>query len=204
MWTFLRPRRPIPMLLYMPGVILSQLTSVRAEAATFAFAYAAGLFSLGLSARILPDFSADGGRSRWLILLPASLVLFVLPNDAFAQREYFAAAFALPIVAVFYPSCGPGHMAALVDRVLAAVLAGIMIAIKPPLFAIPGLVLAAFYWWRTRSLSFLFSKRVVRCRRVWSGDHGGFVCGISRSISARSAPSCVTSMFRCAVIRLPF
>jgi hypothetical protein len=142
----------------MPGVILSQLTSVRAEAATFAFAYAASLFSLGLTARILPNFSAYDGQSRWLILLPASVVLFVLPNDAFAQREYFAAVFALPIAAVFYRHADQGTWPALVDRVLAAVLAGITIAIKPPLFAIPGLVLAAFYWWRTRSLSFVFSS----------------------------------------------
>src|ERR671914_512635 len=51
---------PVPMLLYMPGVILSRLTGLTAEALTFAFAYAAGLFSLGLSARILSHFSADG------------------------------------------------------------------------------------------------------------------------------------------------
>ena len=152
---------PVPMLLYMPGVILSQLTGLTAEAITFAFAYAAGLFSLGLSARILPHFSTDGGRSRWLILLPASLVLFVLPNDAFAQREYFAAAFALPIVAVFYRHADQGTWPVLVDGALAAALAGITMAIKPPLFAIPGLVLAAFYWWRTTNLSFLFSSRLL-------------------------------------------
>jgi hypothetical protein len=41
------------------------------------------------------------------------------------------------------------------DRILAATLAGVMIAIKPPLFALPGIVVAAYYWWRTRTLSFL-------------------------------------------------
>src|SRR5450759_757706 len=78
---------PVPMLLYMPGVVFARLTGVAPETATFAFAYASALVSLGLSARILPDYVADGGQSKWLVLLPAAFILFILPNDAFAQRE---------------------------------------------------------------------------------------------------------------------
>src|SRR5262249_18542521 len=41
---------PVAMLLYMPGVLLSRLTGITPEAATFAFAYTSALVSLALSA----------------------------------------------------------------------------------------------------------------------------------------------------------
>src|SRR5262249_33186430 len=91
---------PVPMLLYMPGVVFAQLTGASPEAATFAFAYASVLVSLWLSARILPTYVADG-QSKWLVMLPAAIILFILPIDVFAQRENFAAAFALPMASVF-------------------------------------------------------------------------------------------------------
>ena len=152
---------PVPMLLYMPGVIFAQLTGVTPEAATFAFAYACALVSLWLSARILPDYVADGGQSKWLVLLPAAVILFILPNDVFAEREYFAAAFALPMVSVFVRHGHEDVWPPLWERILAAVLAGLTIAIKPPLFALPGIVVAGYYWSQTRSLSFLVSSGLL-------------------------------------------
>src|SRR5262249_45980389 len=44
------------------------------------------------------------------------------------------------------------------ERIIATMFAGLTVAIKPPLFALPGIVLAAYYWSRTRSLSFLVSS----------------------------------------------
>jgi hypothetical protein len=49
----------------------------------------------------------------------------------------------------------------LADRILAAVFASLTVAIKPPLFALPGVVVAAYYWSRTRSLSFLVSSGLL-------------------------------------------
>ena len=152
---------PVPMLLYMPGVVFAHLTGVTPEAATFGFAYAVALVSLGLSARILPDHVADVGQSKWLVLLPAAVVLCILPNDVFAQREYFAAAFALPMVSVFVRHAHENVWPPLSDRVFAAMLAGLTIAIKPPLFALPGIVVSGYYWSRTRSLSFLVSSGLL-------------------------------------------
>jgi hypothetical protein len=152
---------PVPMLLYMPGVVVARLTDVTPEAVTFAFAYASALISLGLSARILPKYVADGGQSKWLVVLPAAVILFVLPRDVFAQREYFAAAFALPMVSVFVRHAHENVWPPLWERILAAVLAGLTIAIKPPLFALPGIVVAGYYWSRTRSLSFLISSGLL-------------------------------------------
>ena len=50
---------------------------------------------------------------------------------------------------------------ALSDRMVAAALGGLALAIKPPIFALPGVFLAGYYWWRTRSLSFLFPSGLL-------------------------------------------
>src|SRR5262245_51085280 len=152
---------PVPMLLYMPGVVLARLTGVTPEAATFAFAYTSALISLGLSARILPKYVADGGQGKWLVILPAAVILFILPMDVFAQREYFASAFALPMVSVFIRPVHDDVWPPLWERIFAAVLAGLTIALKLPLFALPGIVVAGYYWSRTRSLSFLISSGLL-------------------------------------------
>lgn len=152
---------PVPMLLYMPGVLLARLFSITPEMTTFAVAYAAALGSLALSARLLPDYVADEEKNYWLVLLPAAVILFVLPNDAFAQREFFAAAFALPMFSIFVRHAQEKVWPPLSDKVLAVMLAALTIAIKPPLFALPGVLLAAYYWWRTRDLSFLLSSGLL-------------------------------------------
>ena len=63
----------------------------------------------------LPTLS-DGGRSDWLALAPAAVMLFLLPRDAFAQREYFAAAWALPMTAVFIRHADDQSWPPLADR----------------------------------------------------------------------------------------
>ena len=152
---------PVPMLLYMLGVLAAKLTGVTPEAATFAFAYASTAVSLWLSGRILPEYVAEGGQSRWLVLMPAAVVLLILPRDVFAQREYFAAAFSLPIVSVFLRHAQTNEWPALSDRMAAAALAGLALAIKPPIFALPGVFVAGYYVWRTRSLSFLLRSGLL-------------------------------------------
>lgn len=146
---------PVPLLLYMPGALLAKYVGGAAEAWTFAFAYASVFGSLWLAARILPTYVTEGGRSDWLLLAPAAVVFFLLPSDAFAQREYFAAAWALPMTAVFIRHAYDRSWPPLTDRFVAAFLGGLTIAIKPPLFAVPGILLALYYWARTRNLGFL-------------------------------------------------
>ncbi len=146
---------PVPMLLYMPPVLAAKLTGVSSEMATFAFAYASTAVSLWLSGRILPEYVVEGGQSRWLVLMPVVVVLLLLPGGVFAQREYFATAFSLPIVAVFIRHAQENEWPGLSDRMAAAALCGLAFAIKPPIFALPGVMLAGYYLWRTRSLSFL-------------------------------------------------
>ncbi len=152
---------PVPMLLYMPGVLAAKLTGMSPEAGTYAFAYASTAVSLWLSWRILPEYVVEGGQSRWLVLMPAAVVLLILPRDVFAQREYFAAAFSLPIVAVFIRQAQTNEWPEFWDRMGAAALGGMALAIKAPLFALPGVFVAAYTFWRTRSLSFLLPSGLL-------------------------------------------
>src|SRR5262249_50322721 len=83
------------------------------------------------------------------------------PMDVFAQREYFAAAFALPMVSVFVRHAHDNVWPPLWERIFAATLAGLAIAIKAPLFALPGIAIAGYYWFQTRSLLFLVSSGLL-------------------------------------------
>ena len=147
---------PVPTLLYMPGVLLSRVVGVDAEAAVFATAYAAALLALLGSLRLLPDRIAGSIPSRWAVALPAAVFLFILSNDSFAQREYFAAAFTLPMFAAFVHYAETGEWPSWRGRLLAAILAGLAFAIKPPVFALPFVALAVFELVRSRRLAFLF------------------------------------------------
>ena len=147
---------PIPTLLYMPGVVLARVAGVSSETAVFATAYAAGLLALYCTLRLLPDRIAGSVPSRWAVIVPAAVFLFIISNDAFAQREYFAAAFTLPVFAVFVRRAEGGEWPSRGSRLVAATMAGLAFAIKPPLFALPFVGLALFELIRTRSLEFLF------------------------------------------------
>ena len=157
---------PVPLLLYMPGAFLAKTVGGGAEAWTFAFACASVFGSLWLSARILPTYLTEGGRSDWLLLAPAAVVFFLLPRDAFAQREYFAAAWALPITAVFIRHASDQTWPPLTHRFVAACLGGLTIAVKPPLFTLPGILLALYYWARTRSFAFLLPSGLLAAAAI--------------------------------------
>jgi hypothetical protein len=157
---------PVPMLLYMPGAFLAKTIGGAAEFWTFAFAYVSALGSLWLAARILPAYVTEGGRGDWLVLAPAAVVLFLLPRDAFAQREYLAAAWTLPVTAVFIRHATAKTWPPLTDRIFAAVLGGLMVAVKPPLFALPSVAVGLYCWARTRSLSFLLPSGLVAAAAI--------------------------------------
>lgn len=152
---------PVAILIYMPGVLVEQWTGLDAAlgvSGQIAFLY---LIILAFTAHILPAHIVGIGSTRWAILTPAAFFLFVLSSDAFAQRETIAAALTLPMTAVFirhtkdrtWPSSGV--------RLGAALLGGLAMAIKPPLFALPFIVLGVFYLLFTRMYRGLLSSGLV-------------------------------------------
>ena len=152
---------PVPVLLYMPAVVAGQTLGVTPESALTVITYLCGLLILALTGRILPEDPPERSGTTAVLLLTAVVILFVACSDSFAQREYFAAMFALPMVAVFIRHLETGDWPPLAERAIAAVLAGLTVAIKPPLFALPGLVIFAWYLWRTRSLAFAVRSGLV-------------------------------------------
>ncbi|WP_375205225.1 hypothetical protein [Hyphococcus sp.] len=152
---------PVAVFLYMPGAVIAQATGLGGGFAVYATAYAAILMALYVSDRILPDAIADAGPSRLLVITPAAFILFFLCNDAFAQREHFAAAFALPAACVFIRHAETGSWPPLSQRMIAAILAGLAAAIKPPLFMAPGVALALYYLWRERNVVFLWRSGLI-------------------------------------------
>lgn len=152
---------PVPALLYMPGALLARITGLGAGAAVYATCYAALFLALYASDRILPRRLAGAGPSRLVVIAPAAFILFVLCNDAFAQREHFAAAFMLPVACVFIRCAETGEWPAPGDRATAALLTGLATAIKPPLFFAPLLALAAYHFWRKRNAAFLWRSGLI-------------------------------------------
>lgn len=142
---------PVPTLIYMPAVLLARAAGVSMELAVFSLTYASALATLAFTARLLPEKT-----SRRPIVLSAAIFLFLLANDAFAQREYFAALFSMPMFAIFVARAEGFDWPKSGARLAAALLAGLAFAIKPPLFALPFIAMAAFELYRTRSLGFLF------------------------------------------------
>lgn len=152
---------PIPTLLYMPAAMAEYYLNIRAENVIIAYSYGCYILVLWLTYKLLPEQIPSLGPSKWVIVLPAALFLFLLTRDAFAQRETYAAALILPILAVLiaHESTGAWPRAGL--RFWAACLAGLAVAIKPPIFALP-LILAGFYYIiRQQSIRPLYSGGLI-------------------------------------------
>ena len=158
---FTEANPPISAFLYMPGVVLASITPMSSELAVYGLTYLGYTIALFTTSRILPAQFKDIGSSNWVIIAPAALGLFVLSFDAFAQRETIAAAFALPIVAVFIRYLEDGHWAPAHWRATAIILAGLSIAIKFPLFVLPGLTVAAYIVAVTRQIRILYSSGLI-------------------------------------------
>ncbi len=152
---------PVPVLLYMPGAFAEQMTGIGAEIFVYAYFYGVYLACLWLFWRILPASIEGIGDVRFGIILPMALFLFLLSHDSVAQRETMAAALVLPMLGVLIAYGEKGVWVARNLRFWAAILAGLSAAVKPPLFALPILLLGVWLLWRDRSLRPLWSSGLI-------------------------------------------
>jgi hypothetical protein len=143
---FLEVNPPASIWLYLPAVWLARLTGLTAEFVTGALIFAGTFASLWLALRI-----AARGRLFPSDILPQlaalfAAVLLILPAQTFAQREHIALIAFIPALAL-YACRASGRPVALDQVVVAGLLAGITVAIKPHLvFAlIFAAAVAAFY-----------------------------------------------------------
>ena len=121
---------PGALILYLPAVAAARLTGLRAEALVAASGFAVALASLALSATILARARLTLWRSRTSFGL-ALIATTVLPGRAFDERDFFAALFGLPLVAVVAARASRASVGATV-ALAAGVSAGAMMAVKPP------------------------------------------------------------------------
>ena len=152
---------PIPTLLYMPGAIVSSLTGLSTEAVVYAYSYGTCFLCFWLTLRILPDEIPGVGPTRWALVFPSALFLFVLSTDAFAQREFFSAALTLPMIAIFIRRLIDNEWAPYPLRFWAAITCGLSVAIKPPLLALPVITIAAYYLLVRREIRFIYSSGLI-------------------------------------------
>ncbi|GEM_PF-2786434 len=152
---------PVPVLLYMPGAFAEQITGIGAEIFVYGYFYGVYLACLWLFWRILPSSIQGIGDVRFGIILPVAIFLFLLSHDSVAQRETMAAALVLPMLGVLMVYGEKGVWAGPGLRFWSAVLAGLAAAVKPPLFALPILLLGVWLLWRERSLRPLWSSGLI-------------------------------------------
>ncbi len=152
---------PVPVLLYMPGAWAEQVTGMGAEVFVYSYFYAIYLACLWLAWRLLPPRLPGVGDVRFGIILPSAIFLFLLSHDSFAQRETIAAALALPMVSLVITYFEKGNWVRGALPLMAIIAVGLSAAIKPPVFALPVLLLGVLIIWRDRSLRSLWRSGLI-------------------------------------------
>ena len=152
---------PVPLLLYMPAAILGHLVSVRSDFLVYVYAYTVVLGCLFLSSKILPERLDGIGNTQLVFILPSALFLLLLSFDAFTQRELFAVTFLLPMISVVIRMMELGELADARLRIIAIAMAGLSFAIKPPLFALPGIAMIIVLVTNMRALRPAYSTGLV-------------------------------------------
>jgi hypothetical protein len=143
---FLEVNPPASIWLYLPAVWLAKLAGLTPEFMTGALVFAGTFGSLWFASRIAA--SANLFSSAILNQLAAlfAAVLLILPAQTFAQREHIALIAFMPALGI-YACRASGKPVTLVHAIVAGLLAGVCVAIKPHLvFAlIFAAGVAAFY-----------------------------------------------------------
>jgi hypothetical protein len=131
---------PMSVLLYMPGLILAELTGLSARSAVLLQMAIVAALSMALS---LAFFLRAGLVKRAYAGWIGMAILFcfaVLPNHQATQREHFAAMLLLPYIALMASHAAARPVPGLAMRIGMAVLAGIAAAIKPHFLIVPALM----------------------------------------------------------------
>ncbi len=132
---------PASILLYLLPVWLSRVLPLSAEFFTGALVFAAAAGCLWFASRIL--LAAQLFNRDTVLKLTAlfAAVVLLLPAQTFAQREHIALILFLPALATYVVRAN-GSRISLREAVMAGLLAGITVAIKPHL--VFGMMLASF------------------------------------------------------------
>ncbi len=135
---FIETNPPPAILLYMPATIFSRLFDLRPETAISAFGLAAASGSAWLTCEILKHARLLTRQAPLFgVLTLAALV--ILPGRTFDERDFFAAVFGLPFVALAAARAEAAPVLR-TQALVAGVGLGLMVALKPPYAVIPALL----------------------------------------------------------------
>ena len=151
---------PGAVLIYLPAVAFAQFAHILPETAVAAQTYLVGMAVLALTARILPGTVSGGRNTGLFILLPAAAIFFMLPLQAFAQREHYAAMLSFPMVSVFMRFAEERQWPSARARAAAIACAAVMLTIKP-IFALPGICVLLYSFWLARSWQPLWRSGIL-------------------------------------------
>ena len=145
---------PMTIWLHMPAVALSRASGLSADSLQILLTFLFLLTCLGLSWRVLAQ--ARLGRLASAFILAGAVALTLPWLATISEREHWAFAALTPIMAVQMVHCARRDVSVRL-RVIAGVLVGLTVAIKP-VFAICVIAPALYTAWRTRSIQGLFRK----------------------------------------------
>ena len=119
---------PMSPWLYLPWVVLARALGIAAETVLAIGTIAVCLASIWLTDRVLSSADLLRSRSTWWIV--GTFALIVAPIYTFAQREHFAVAFALPMLAAVAVRASGARVASWAV-VVTGLCAALVVAVKP-------------------------------------------------------------------------
>lgn len=137
------PNPPMSLWLYMPWVWLAPRIGLTPETLIVLATIGTCLACIAVAQRILSDAALIESAERWYVV--AAFALILMPMMHFTQRDQFAVALALPMLAA-YAVRADGRALRLPWSVAAGLCGGLVMAIKPHFalgFLVPALFVAA-------------------------------------------------------------
>ena len=150
----LETKPPMTVWLHIPAVALGRATGLSADSLQVMLTFLFLVGCLGMSWRVLAQ--ARMGRLAAAFTLAGAVALTLPWLATVSEREHWALIALTPIMAIQISDCAHRDTSARL-RVIAGVLAGLAVAIKP-VFALCVLAPAIYAVWRTRSVQSLFRK----------------------------------------------
>lgn len=126
---------PLSVLLYVPAVLLAELSGLTPETVTAILCLLGAVVSLALSGVILNPLIGEDQVRQWKLAAAGAFVLCLMPLSAFAQREHIAVIALLPFLAATVLR-GQGRLPPWPMAILAGLGLGLAVAIKPHFAAV--------------------------------------------------------------------
>ncbi|MEL6361486.1 MAG: hypothetical protein AAFR21_10400 [Pseudomonadota bacterium] len=152
---------PIPALLYMPGAAAELYFGWPAEAVIIGYVSIFYVLVLTYAAQLGPVSIKDAVSFKAIFIAPAAFFIFVLTHDTFAQREAIALAAMTPLLSAAIKRTEGHDWPLWHHQVAVGALAGFGAAVKPPIFAIPLLILGAYLVISERRLDPLWKSGLI-------------------------------------------